>query len=143
MHKGHKVGNAGIFSAVRHEGSAPIVVISEFGSFFSLLRLSNDDDILCGVAGQLVFIRMVETVNTGLGIAAHISERSGGQTERECKQHEKYRQSLYADFNSRNDTISHDPYNQYAQDYNQALDGFPASLLAAITPVPSQAVIFY
>ncbi|MBR4410885.1 MAG: LemA family protein [Firmicutes bacterium] len=58
-------------------------------------------------------------------------------------QHEKYRQSLYADFNSRNDTISHDPYNQYAQDYNQALDGFPASLLAAITPVPSQAVIFY
>lgn len=58
-------------------------------------------------------------------------------------QHEKYRQSLYADFNSRGDTISHDPYNQYAQSYNQALDGFPASLLAAITPVPAEAVIFY
>lgn len=58
-------------------------------------------------------------------------------------QHEKYRQSLYADFNSRSDTISHDPYNQYAQDYNQALKGFPASFLAAITPAPSQAVIFY
>ena len=57
--------------------------------------------------------------------------------------HEKYRQSLYADFNSRNDTISHDPYNQYAQAYNQALDGFPASLLASITPAPSQAIIFY
>ena len=58
-------------------------------------------------------------------------------------QHEKYRQSLYADFNSRNDTISHDPYNQYAQAYNQALSGFPAGLLASITPAPSSAVIFY
>ncbi len=59
------------------------------------------------------------------------------------EQHEKYRQSLYADFNSRNDTISHDPYNQYAQRYNQTLSGFPASLLAAVTPAPSEAVIFY
>lgn len=59
------------------------------------------------------------------------------------EQNEKYRQKLYADFNSRNDTISHDPYNQYAQEYNQALSGFPAGLLAAVTPVPSEAVIFY
>ena len=57
--------------------------------------------------------------------------------------HEKYRQKLYADFNSRNDTISHDPYNSYAQAYNEALKGFPASLLASVTPVPDSAVIFY
>ena len=59
------------------------------------------------------------------------------------QQHEKYRQSLYADFNSRNDTISHDPYNQYAQAYNQVVKGFPAGLLASITPAPAAAVIFY
>ena len=58
-------------------------------------------------------------------------------------QHEKYRQSLYADFTSRGHTISHDPYNQYAQDYNQALKGFPASLLVNITPVPVWAASFY
>ncbi|MBQ1228648.1 MAG: hypothetical protein IIX87_02110, partial [Firmicutes bacterium] len=38
-------------------------------------------------------------------------------------QDEKYRQSLYADFNSRGDTISHDPYNQYAEAYMNALEG--------------------
>jgi len=59
------------------------------------------------------------------------------------QQHEKYRQSLYADFNSRGDTISHDPYNTYAQAYNDALEAFPAGLLASITPAPSSAVIFY
>ncbi len=58
-------------------------------------------------------------------------------------QHEKYRQSLYADFTSCGHTISHDPYNQYAQAYNQTLDGFPAGLLASITPAPAEAVIFY
>lgn len=56
--------------------------------------------------------------------------------------HEKYRQSLYANFNSRGDIISHDPYNNYAQEYNQLLKGFPASLLVAITPA-HEAVIFY
>ena len=38
---------------------------------------------------------------------------------------EKYRQRLYADFNSRNDTISHDPYYKYAADYNEILNAFP------------------
>ena len=57
--------------------------------------------------------------------------------------HEKYRQSLYADFNSRGDTISHDPYNKYAQGYNETLQGFPASLFASFTPAPAEAVIFY
>ena len=55
---------------------------------------------------------------------------------------EAYRQRLYADFNSRGDTISHDPYNVYAQDYNTTLSKFPASLIAAVTPVKA-AVIFY
>ena len=51
---------------------------------------------------------------------------------------EKYARSLYTDFNSRNDTISHDPYNRYAAQYNEIIAGFPASLL----PV-KEAVIFY
>ena len=55
---------------------------------------------------------------------------------------EAYRQRLYADFSSRGDTISHDPYNVYAQDYNTTLSKFPASLIAAVTPVKA-AVIFY
>ena len=59
------------------------------------------------------------------------------------EQHEKYRQSLYADFTSRGHTISHDPYNKYAQAYNETLKGFPAGLLASVTPVPAEAVIFY
>ena len=59
------------------------------------------------------------------------------------EKHEKYRQSLYADFTSRGHTISHDPYNNYAQSYNQLLQSFPAGLLASITPVPAEAVIFY
>ena len=59
------------------------------------------------------------------------------------EKHESYRQSLYADFTSRGHTISHDPYNQYAQAYNEALRGFPAGLLASVTPVPAEAVIFY
>lgn len=64
------------------------------------------------------------------------------ETETLSDQDEKYRQRLYADFNSRNDTISHDPYNQYAQEYNQVLSGFPAGLLASLTPV-HEAVPFY
>ena len=63
--------------------------------------------------------------------------------EQLTEQHEKYRQSLYADFNSRGDTISHDPYNTYAQGYNETLQGFPASLFASFTPAPAEAVIFY
>ncbi|MGN0735692.1 MAG: LemA family protein [Anaerovoracaceae bacterium] len=55
---------------------------------------------------------------------------------------EAYRQRLYADFSSRGDTISHDPYNGYAQDYNETLSRFPASLIAAVTPA-KEAVIFY
>jgi len=58
------------------------------------------------------------------------------------QQDEKYRQSLYADFNSRNDTISHDPYNLYAQEYQQAADKFPASLIAAVMPVKKATVAY-
>ena len=58
------------------------------------------------------------------------------------EQDEKYRQSLYADFNSRGDTISHDPYNQYAEKYMDALEGFPASLIAAVMPVKEAVVVY-
>lgn len=47
---------------------------------------------------------------------------------------ESYRQRLYADFNSRNDTISHDPYYTYAAEYNEILRGFPANLIKLLTP---------
>lgn len=53
---------------------------------------------------------------------------------------ESYRQRIYADFNSRNDTISHDPYNKYAAAYNEILGDFPASLIATLTPVKAAPV---
>jgi hypothetical protein len=45
----------------------------------------------------------------------------------------RYRVNLFNDLSSRNDTISHDPYNQKALAYNQALSAFPASILRLIT----------
>ena len=53
---------------------------------------------------------------------------------------EKYRQRLYADFNSRNDTISHDPYYKYAADYNKILMHFPANIIAGLTPAKTAAI---
>lgn len=53
---------------------------------------------------------------------------------------EKYRQRLYADFNSRNDTISHDPYYKYAADYNEILMHFPANVIAGLTPAKTAAI---
>ena len=55
---------------------------------------------------------------------------------------ESYRQRLYADFNSRNDTISHDPYYSYAADYNEILSHFPANLIAAATPAKTAAILY-
>lgn len=49
-----------------------------------------------------------------------------------------YVQRLYTDFNSRNETISHDPYNKYALEYNSTIGKFPASLIPA-----KEAEIFY
>lgn len=49
-----------------------------------------------------------------------------------------YARRLYTNFNSRNDTISHDPYNKYAVAYNETIAKFPASILPA-----KEAVIFY
>lgn len=49
-----------------------------------------------------------------------------------------YVQRLYTDFNSRNETISHDPYNKYALEYNSIIGKFPAALIPA-----KEAEIFY
>jgi len=49
-----------------------------------------------------------------------------------------YARRLFTNFNSRNDTISHDPYNKYAVAYNETIAKFPASILPA-----KEAVIFY
>ncbi len=54
---------------------------------------------------------------------------------------EKYRERLYADFNSRNDTISHDPYYKYAADYNEILKHFPANIIAGLTPAKTAATM--
>lgn len=51
---------------------------------------------------------------------------------------ETYARRLYTNFNSRNDTISHDPYNKYAVEYNETIAKFPASILPA-----DKATIFY
>ena len=53
---------------------------------------------------------------------------------------ERYRQSLYADFNSRNDTISHDPYYSYAAEYNKLLESFPANVISLLTPAKAAAM---
>lgn len=66
------------------------------------------------------------------------TQEETGLTEKD----EAYRQRLYAEFQSRGDTISHDPYNRYAESYNQTLQRFPANLLAAVTPI-EQAILFY
>lgn len=55
--------------------------------------------------------------------------------EKLSEKDESYSQRIYADFNSRNDTISHDPYNSYAAEYNEILGHFPASLIELLTPV--------
>jgi len=45
----------------------------------------------------------------------------------------RYRKNIYNNLTSRNDTISHDPYNAEALSYNQALNAFPANILKLIT----------
>ncbi|MDR1192611.1 MAG: LemA family protein [Peptococcaceae bacterium] len=46
-----------------------------------------------------------------------------------------YPRRLYTDFQSRGDSISHDPYNFRASAFNEALDTFPASLLGGLTGI--------
>ncbi len=43
-----------------------------------------------------------------------------------------YPDKLYAEFNSRNDTISHDPYNKLAVEFNSVLKAFPANVLGRL-----------
>lgn len=40
---------------------------------------------------------------------------------------------IYTDFRSFGDTIKHDKYNDYAKDFNNVLEGFPANLLSKLT----------
>ena len=48
---------------------------------------------------------------------------------------EEYRQQIYQDLSSRNDTISHDGYNQVAENFNKTLQRFPANILGSLTGV--------
>lgn len=50
---------------------------------------------------------------------------------------EGYRKSIYEDMKSRNDTISHDKYNQFVEEFNKQIRIFPANFLAGITGVKS------
>lgn len=45
----------------------------------------------------------------------------------------RYRSSIYSDFSSRNDIISHDKYNEYAKKFNDTLKQFPANILSKLT----------
>lgn len=40
---------------------------------------------------------------------------------------------IYTDFRSFGDTIKHDKYNDYAKNFNNVLEGFPANLLSKLT----------
>ncbi len=86
-------------------------------------------------------IQKALSANKDLDTAMEALYRAMGEVAL-SSQDEKYRQSLFADFNSRNDTISHDPYNSYAKEYMQLLKGFPASLIASIMPVKEVAVSY-
>ncbi len=46
-----------------------------------------------------------------------------------------YPQRLYDSFRSRGDTISHDPYNRHAAEFNETLSEFPANLFSRLTGV--------
>lgn len=70
------------------------------------------------------------------GLMRELDERTLSEKD------EAYRQQLYADFNSRNDTISHDSYYTYAAEYNDILRGFPAALIRLLTPAKA-APIYY
>lgn len=52
-----------------------------------------------------------------------------------------YRDSLYNQLSSRNDTISHDGYNDSAVEYNNALQEFPASFFTSLFGI-EKAVLF-
>jgi hypothetical protein len=52
-------------------------------------------------------------------------------------QDERYPQKIYTEFQSRGDTISHDPYNQTAAEFNGKLSAFPANVLGGLTGVKS------
>ena len=51
------------------------------------------------------------------------------------EQDERYRSGQYASLLACNETISRDPYNQQAQAFNEALEDFPASLIAKLTAI--------
>ena len=48
------------------------------------------------------------------------------------QQDENYRAGLLAELSSRNATISHDPYNDAAQKYNEALNALPAGFFGKL-----------
>lgn len=50
---------------------------------------------------------------------------------------ETYRIRIQTELKSADDTISHDPYNQYAQEFNSALGTFPANLLGKLMQIHS------
>ena len=129
--------------AERETAAGNLITIARkyMGESDVILQVSNAAARLAASAGSDNDIEGCLTANQALDTAMESLYRGLGELNLSEKD-EAYRQRLYADFNSRGDTISHDPYNQYAQAYNQTLDGFPASLLAAITPV-HKAVIFY
>ncbi len=111
-------------------------------NYLTLARryLPEDNAALRGVAqaaselSNAQGIRDKYDANASLSSAAAYLEaelEKQALTERD----KSYARSIPADMESRNDTMSRDPYNQIAGEYNEVLSRFPANLLSTVTGV--------
>ncbi len=87
--------------------------------------LVNSDTISEKYRANLKLTEAVEELYTALG----------NETLELTEQDEKYRRSLYSNLTSRNDTISHDGYNDKAAEFNNTLGEFPASLISRVVGI--------
>lgn len=87
--------------------------------------LVNSDSISEKYKANLRLTEAVEELYTVLG------EENLNLSE----QDKSYRRSLYSNLTSRNDTISHDGYNDKAADFNHTLEEFPASLISRLVGI--------
>ena len=88
-------------------------------------ELVNSKSIADKYRANLRLTEAVEELYTALGaVEPKLSE-----------QDETYRRSLYSNLTSRNDTISHDGYNDKAAEFNNIIEGFPASLISRLVGI--------
>ena len=88
-------------------------------------ELVNSQSIAEKYRANLSLTEAVEELYTALG------DESLGLSD----QDKTYRRSLYSNLTSRNDTISHDGYNDKAAEFNSTLESFPASLISRLVGI--------